>query len=145
MENRSTLKPAQVAHIMVDNAVAKHRDRYENVFWKAVSDLQYFLSMRHWAHKPHCLSFPVCGGCYVILWEPPIGNYLRWFSCFEPIQSWPCQNPWRSGVPCWFDHVRARIMDFQVPVFDVEVTRIVLNGHELLTSNMLVSGIPGLI
>jgi hypothetical protein len=36
-------------------------------------------------------------------------------------------------------------MDFQVPVFDVEVTRIVLNGHELLTSNMLVSGIPGLI
>ncbi|EKM81037.1 hypothetical protein AGABI1DRAFT_127078 [Agaricus bisporus var. burnettii JB137-S8] len=35
MDNRSTLKPAQVAHIMVANAVAKHKDRYENIFWKA--------------------------------------------------------------------------------------------------------------
>lgn len=30
-------------------------------------------------------------------------------------------------------------MGFRVPVSDVEVNRIVLNGHELLTSNMLVS------
>ncbi|KAF9451939.1 putative formate/nitrite transporter [Macrolepiota fuliginosa MF-IS2] len=31
----STMKPAQVAQLMVDYAVAKHRDRYESIFFKA--------------------------------------------------------------------------------------------------------------
>lgn len=35
----STLKPAQTAQRMVEYAVQKHRDRYESVFWKAVSHL----------------------------------------------------------------------------------------------------------
>ncbi|KAF8806421.1 putative formate/nitrite transporter [Phlegmacium glaucopus] len=31
----STLKPAEVAHVLVQHAIAKHRDRYESVFFKA--------------------------------------------------------------------------------------------------------------
>jgi formate/nitrite transporter FocA (FNT family) len=33
----STLKPAEVAEILVQHAVAKHKDRYDKVFFKAVS------------------------------------------------------------------------------------------------------------
>ncbi|KAF9051227.1 Formate/nitrite transporter [Hymenopellis radicata] len=32
----STLQPAQVARVMVQSAVSKHKDRYENTFFKAV-------------------------------------------------------------------------------------------------------------
>ncbi len=32
----STMQPAQVARVMVQSAVAKHKDRYENIFFKAV-------------------------------------------------------------------------------------------------------------
>lgn len=33
----STLKPAEIARLLVQQAVAKHKDRYEKVFIKAVS------------------------------------------------------------------------------------------------------------
>jgi len=33
----STLKPAEVAQLLVRHAVEKHRDRYESIFFKAVS------------------------------------------------------------------------------------------------------------
>jgi hypothetical protein len=33
----STLKPAEVAHFLVKQATAKHNDRYDKVFIKAVS------------------------------------------------------------------------------------------------------------
>lgn len=36
METQSTLKPNEVAVYMVHAGVAKHKDRYENVFFKAV-------------------------------------------------------------------------------------------------------------
>ncbi|PBK91567.1 putative formate/nitrite transporter [Armillaria gallica] len=36
MDASPTLSPAQVAMYMVESGVAKHRDRYENVFFKAV-------------------------------------------------------------------------------------------------------------
>ena len=36
-EPESTLKPAEVARLMVRQAISKHNDRYENVFFKAVS------------------------------------------------------------------------------------------------------------
>ncbi|KAF8897028.1 hypothetical protein CPB84DRAFT_1781367 [Gymnopilus junonius] len=32
----STLKPAEVAALLVQHAVKKHKDRYENIFFKAV-------------------------------------------------------------------------------------------------------------
>ena len=37
MDIESTMKPARVAQLLVESAIAKHRDRYENVFMKAVS------------------------------------------------------------------------------------------------------------
>lgn len=43
MATPSTLKPAEVAVAMVQSGVAKHRDRYENVFFKAVSLANSFL------------------------------------------------------------------------------------------------------
>lgn len=47
MSSESTLKPAEVAQVMVDYAVAKHRDRYESVFWKAVSAFRAFSLICH--------------------------------------------------------------------------------------------------
>lgn len=36
MNSASTLKPKQVAVAMLDHAMAKHKDRYESIFMKAV-------------------------------------------------------------------------------------------------------------
>jgi len=39
-EPPSTMKPVEVAHFMVEQAVKKHKDRYESIFMKAVGGRQ---------------------------------------------------------------------------------------------------------
>jgi len=91
----STLKPAQVAQVMVDYAVAKHRDRYESIFMKA------FLAGA-------MLSF---GGLLSLIIQGGAGGL----------------NATNPGI----------VKIIGGAVFPVGLIMIVLQGQELLTSNML--------
>ncbi|KIY66881.1 Formate/nitrite transporter [Cylindrobasidium torrendii FP15055 ss-10] len=92
----STLRPAEVAHIMVDSAIAKHRERYDNLFLKAfVAGVM--------------LSF---GG---LLMEV-LGGGATSLAASDP------------GI----------VKILQGFVFPVGLVMIVLQGLELLTSNMMV-------
>lgn len=133
MDNRSTLKPAQVAHIMVANAVAKHKDRYENIFWKAVSSILPMRIPRHLQITNRPLH-PVCGRRHVVLWEPLITNHVRRFSCSQLIQSWPRQNPRRSSVPCRFDNVRTTMV-FRILSVGFDVCGTFLPGSSSMVMN----------
>jgi len=91
----STLKPAQVAQLMVDYAVAKHRDRYESIFLKAFA-------------AGAMISF---GGLLSLILQA---------GCTELNQTNPGLVKIIGGA-----------------VFPVGLIMIILQGQELLTSNML--------
>ncbi|KAK0504689.1 Formate/nitrite transporter [Armillaria luteobubalina] len=96
MDASPTLSPAQVARYMVESGVAKHRDRYENVFFKAVL-AGVMLSFGG------LLSEVISGGATALtLSDPGIVKILGGF------------------------------------VFPVGLVMIVLQGLELLTSNMMI-------
>lgn len=95
MDNQSTLKPQQVAHLMVDLAVAKHRDRYESIFMKAFA-------------AGAMLSF---GGLLSLIIS--------------------------GGSPALTQTDPGIVKVIGGMVFPVGLIMIVLQGQELLTSNML--------
>lgn len=58
MEASSTLTPAQVAVVMVEQAVAKHNTRYDKTFFKAVSCNSVYLCVL--SHPPISASPVLC-------------------------------------------------------------------------------------
>ncbi|KAF8919784.1 Formate/nitrite transporter [Mucidula mucida] len=92
----STMQPAQVARVMVQSAVAKHKDRYENIFFKAVL----------------------------------AGVMLSFGGLLSEIVS--------GGSPGLTQSNPGLVKILGGLVFPVGLAMIVLQGHELLTSNMMV-------
>ncbi|KAI3618671.1 formate nitrite [Moniliophthora roreri] len=112
MDTPSTLKPAAVAAAMVQHGVAKHKDRYEAVFIKALAGV--YLSFGG-------LIFEILSGGATTLTrtDPGIIKVLAAFTF--PV-----------GLVMYVHSTPRPQSHFERPL------RIVLTGQELLTSNMMV-------
>ena len=129
----STLKPAEVAVYMVKSAVAKHADRYENVFFKAVRLSHMFLDS--------IMSLSI--GVQVLA-----GVMLSFGGLLSEIVSGGSaglntDNPGLVKLLSGFVFPVGLVMYVEVLNSSIRVeadfcVRIVLQGQELVTSNMMV-------
>ncbi len=98
MDASPTLSPAQVAMYMVESGVAKHRDRYENVFFKAVGCSIAVVVLA----DTHCAG---PRGRDALLWRPLVRGHLWRSDWAHRVRSWNREDPRRVCLSCRFGHV----------------------------------------
>ncbi|KAF4598529.1 hypothetical protein EYR38_006933 [Pleurotus pulmonarius] len=117
MNSASTLKPKQVAVAMLDHAMAKHRDRYESIFMKAVR-----------SHITRCVDKGL--NLLLLLLQFLAGAMLSFGGLLSEII---------SGGSAGINSANPGLVKIMGGfVFPVGLVMIVLQGQELLTSNMMV-------
>lgn len=125
---------------MVEAAVMKHNTRLDMTFFKAVRR-QYC----QFCDDISCLHFSLAvhGGRDVVVRWPSLRGAARRGCRAHRVEPGHRQDPRRICVPSRFGNVRARASLaarrlFPSPEMLITIYRIVLQGQELLTSNMMV-------
>jgi hypothetical protein len=147
MDPPSTLKPAQVAANMLETAIAKHRTRPDKIFFKAVrtlSQIQFKSTFSRPYSNVQC-SYIVHGRCHALLWWFALPDHFGRLALAQYLQSRLGQDLRRLRLPRRFGNVSLRFSraallsaDDGGLFFFAPYPRIVLQGFELLTSNLMV-------